>query len=199
MQHKSVKRMEEIREFAECFYFENGRSPSTTEVGKAVGVSRGTAYRYLVEMDERGMIQYDGKDILSEKIQRLSPDSHAVLYDGAIPCGPLEQVDASEAEYVKLPTAIFGDGELYVIRTTGDSMIDAGIEPGDLVVVRRQSDAALGDIVVALHENANTLKRLDYDRSQNTYVLKPENKNMEPIYVESLSIQGVAKFVIKKL
>lgn len=199
MRHKNLKLMETIREFAEQFYFENRRSPSTTEVGKAVGIARGTAYRYLVEMDERGMIQYDGKEILTEKIQNLSPQKSAVVYDGAIPCGPLDQIEASIAEYVLLPTAIFGDGEQYVIRTTGDSMIGAGIEPGDLVVVRKQNEAALGDIVVALHENANTLKRLDYDKSKGTYILRPENESMDPIYVTDLDIQGVAKFVIKPL
>ena len=83
MRHKDLKRMETIKEFLEQFYFENGRSPSTTEIGKAVGIARGTAYRYLVEMDERGIIQYDGKAILTEKIQRLSPQKSAVVYDGA--------------------------------------------------------------------------------------------------------------------
>ena len=73
MRHKNLDLMEAIREFAERFYFDNGRSPSTTEVGKAVGVARGTAYRYLVEMDERGIIQYDGKNILSEKSSGYLP------------------------------------------------------------------------------------------------------------------------------
>lgn len=199
MRHKDLKRMETIKEFLEQFYFENGRSPSTTEIGKAVGIARGTAYRYLVEMDERGIIQYDGKAILTEKIQRLSPQKSAVVYDGAISCGPLDQVEASIAEYVLLPTAIFGDGELYIIRTTVDSMIGVGIEAGDLVVVKKQAEASLGDIVVALHEGANTLKRLGYDREKDSYVLKPENESMDPIYVKDLDIQGVAKFVIKAL
>ena len=78
-------------------------------------------------------------------------------------------------------------------------MVNAGIESGDLVVVRKQETAALGDIVVALHDNANTLKRLGFDSERQSYMLIPENDTMEPIYVDELSIQGVARFVIKSL
>lgn len=78
-------------------------------------------------------------------------------------------------------------------------MINAGIESGDLVVVQRRETAAIGDIVVALHENANTLKRLGYDSEMNCYLLIPENDSMEPIMVDQANIQGVAKFVIKAL
>lgn len=199
MRHKDSELMTRIKAFAEDFYLTEGRSPSTTEIAKAVGIARGTAYRYLVEMDERGMIHYDSGEISTGKIDRISPTKGAAVYDGAIPCGPLDVVEASVDEYVKLPTSIFGNGELYIIRTTGDSMINAGIESGDLVVVQEQSNARLGDIVVALHENSNTLKRLGYDAERGCWKLIPENDEMEPIYVNDLSIQGVAKFVIKTL
>lgn len=199
MRYKDPKLMTRIREFAESFYFEKGRSPSTTEIGAAVGIARGTAYRYLVEMNERKIISYDGKEIMTEKIRLLSPENSAEVYDRAIPCGPLDIVEAAVTDYVRLPTAIFGNGELYVIRTTGDSMIEAGIEHGDLVVVNRQSKAKAGDIVVALYDNSSTLKRLAYDDERQTYMLMPENKGMEPIYVDHLDIQGVAKFIIKAL
>lgn len=199
MRHKSQELMAKIKEFAENFCLDEGRSPSTTEIAKAVGIARGTAHRYLVEMDERGLIHYKSGEISTSKIDRISPATGAAVYAGAIPCGPLDVVEASVEEYVKLPTSIFGSGELYVIRTTGDSMINAGIESGDLVVVRRQDTAVLGDIVVALHDNANTLKRLGFDDDRQSYMLIPENDAMEPIYVDELSIQGVAQFVIKAL
>lgn len=188
-----------IRQFAEKFYFQEGRSPSTTEIGNAVGIARGTAYRYLMEMNERGLIQYDGREIVTEKMRHMSPSQSAEVYSGSIPCGPLDEVEAAVEEYVRLPTSIFGDGELYIIRAAGDSMINAGIESGDLVVVQRRETAAIGDIVVALHENANTLKRLGYDSEMNCYLLIPENDSMEPIMVDQANIQGVAKFVIKAL
>ena len=78
-------------------------------------------------------------------------------------------------------------------------MINAGIDSGDLVVVQKQKAASVGDIVVALHENTNTLKRLGYDAQRNCYLLIPENDTMEPISVDHVAVQGVAKFIIKTL
>lgn len=150
-------------------------------------------------MSEKGHIDYDGKSIETDKIRRLSPTSCAKIFTGAIPCGPLETVEASADEYAKLPTTIFGFGDFYIIRTTGDSMINAGIESGDLVVVEKRCDAKPGEIIVALHENANTLKRLGYDKNWKYCKLIPENDRMEPIYVRDVVIQGVAKFIIKAL
>lgn len=199
MRHKDMDLMLNIRQFAEGFYFREGRSPSTTEIGNAVGIARGTAYRYLVEMNERGLIQYDGRELMTEKIRRVSPYQSVEVYSGSIPCGPLDEVEAAVEEYVPLPTSIFGDGELYIIRATGESMINAGIDSGDLVVIQKQETASIGDIVVALHENANTLKRLGYDTQRNCHLLIPENDTMEPILVDHVVIQGVAKFIIKAL
>ena len=79
-------------------------------------------------------------------------------------------------------------------------MIGAGIEDGDLVVVDRNAVPNSGDIVVALDgEQQNTLKTLLYDDSRNRYFLHPENPSLHDIYVDELSTQGVAQFVIKKL
>ena len=78
-------------------------------------------------------------------------------------------------------------------------MIDAGIDDGDLVLIRQQETADVGDIVVALVENENTLKRLEYNERRGRYYLHPENETMEDIYVENLSVQGVAVKVLKDL
>ena len=63
MRSKSPELMKEICEYAEQYYLQNGQSPSTTKIAEAVGVSRGTAYKYLVAMNDNGMIEYDGQDI----------------------------------------------------------------------------------------------------------------------------------------
>ncbi len=199
MRHKDMDLMLNIRQFAENYYLSEGRSPSTTEIGNAVGIARGTAYRYLIEMNERGLIQYDGREIVTEKMLRMSPSQSAEVYTGSIPCGPLEEVEAAIEGYVRLPTSIFGSGESYIIRAVGDSMVNAGIESGDLIVVRKQETAEIGNIVVALHEHTSTLKRLGYNSEQGRYLLIPENDQMEPIVVDHVDVQGVAKFVIKAL
>ena len=199
MRHKDPELMERIRDFAESYYLTEGHSPSTTEIGEAVGIARGTAYKYLVAMDGRGMVSYDGTTILTEKIERLTATRGAEVYTGSIPCGTPETVESMVEDYVSLPVSIFGSDELYIIRTRGDSMIEAGIEEGDYVVVKKQPTASIGDIVVALHEGENTLKTLRYDRNRRKYILHPENAGMEDIEVDDLAIQGVAKFVIKPL
>ncbi len=201
MRHKDTARMEQIRTFAESYFLEHGKSPSTTEIAGAVGISRGTAYRYLVEMNDRGLIAYDGKRISTALTAKIEIGlTQASVFRGAIPCGPAETIEASISEYVRLPSAIFGNGNLYIIPAQGDSMIGAGIEDGDLVVVDRNATPNSGDIVVALDgEQQNTLKTLQYDDSRNRYFLHPENPSLHDIYVDELSTQGVAQFVIKKL
>lgn len=199
MRQKDLKLMQHIRSFTDEFYKDVGRFPSTTEIAAAVGVSRGTAYRYLISMDEQGMISYDGSEIITKKIACLRSAQIAEVYTGSIPCGAPESVEAAIDDYVSLPTSIFGSGEMYVLRTCGNSMIDAGIEDGDLVVVKKQNSAKIGDLVVALHNNENTLKTLWFNKETKRYILHPENKSMEDIEVENLMIQGVAKYIIKSL
>lgn len=199
MRHKDPELMNRIRDFAESYYLTEGHSPSTTEIGEAVGIARGTAYKYLVAMNEQGLISYDGTEILTEKIERLTATRSAEVYTGSIPCGAPETVEAMVEDYVSLPVSIFGSDEMYILRTRGDSMIEAGIEEGDYVVIKKQPTASIGDIVVALHDNENTLKTLRYDQNRRKYILHPENADMEDIEVDDLIVQGVAKFVIKPL
>ena len=103
-------------------------------------------------------------------------------------------------DYMQLPVSIFGTGNLYILHADGDSMIDVGINDGDLVVIKEQDYANVGQIVVALDDNnCNTLKTLAYDNKKKCYYLHPENENYDDIYVKGLSIQGVAQHIIKKL
>ena len=190
-----------IYDFVESFYFDNGRSPSTTEIGDAVGIARGTAYKYLVAMDERGLISYEDGNASTERMRSLTSDVNpAASVSGFVPCGTPQTIEASVEEYVPLPVSIFGSGELFIVRASRDSMIEAGIDDGDLVVVRKQQTARNGDIVVALVNNENTLKRYYRDDERRCVVLHPENKAMEDIIVYGeCFIQGVAQQVIKNL
>lgn len=201
MRHKDPELMRKIHDYAEEYYFSKGYSPATSEIAAAIGISRTTAYNYLVAMDKIDMIDYNGKLISTERMRKSSEINRSVgIYDTAIPCGELETIDAAVSEYVDLPASIFGNGELFILRTRGESMIEAGIEPGDLVVVEKKEIASEGDIIVALgDETGNSLKRLKYDEDKGKYYLHPENKNMSDIYVEELKIQGIARFVIKTL
>lgn len=202
MRHKSVELMNEIQSFVETYYINNRHSPSTTEIAEAVGIARGTAYKYLVDMAERGMIKYDGQQIVTEKTSKVNAELTSVAILGSVACGIPQLEEENAEEYLSLPVALFGSGTFYLLRAKGTSMIEAGINPGDLVLVRKQSTAKNGEIVVALVNNENTLKRLYVDQEHNCVRLHPENKTMEDIIVsegEELQIQGVAVYVIKAL
>ena len=152
-------------------------------------------------MSQKGDISYDGKNISTQMIERvryaITPTD---IFSGSIPCGPPDVVNASVEKIVGLPSAIFGRGDLFILRAQGDSMIGAGIDDGDLVVVDRKCKPVVGNIVVALDgDHQNTLKTLMREPDTGTYYLHPENPALEDIYVDELSVQGVAQFVIKKL
>ena len=191
--------MKEICEYAEQYYLQNGQSPSTTKIAEAVGVSRGTAYKYLVAMNDNGMIEYDGQDIQTPVTKKLNKDTSQTAIVGSVPCGSPQYEEENIEEYISLPTAIFGKGDFFILRTSGQSMIEAGIDDGDLVVVKKQVEANEGDIVVALVDNQNTLKRYFRDDENQKIILHPENKRMKDIIVDECCIQGVACHIIKEL
>ena len=199
MRSKSLELMKAICQYAEQYYLQTGISPSTTKIADAVGVSRGTAYKYLVAMNDNGMIEYDGKNIQTDVTRKLNTETSQTAIVGSVPCGSLQYEEENIEEYISLPTAIFGKGDFYILHASGNSMIDAGIDDGDLVVIRKQNYASDGDIVVALVENQNTLKTFYRDEQSRKIILHPENKSMDDIVVDDCYIQGIACHVIKAL
>lgn len=199
MRSKSPELMNQICKFVEQYHLQKGHSPSTTKIAQAVGISRGTAYKYLVAMDDRGIIKYNGQEIQTPVTKKVNMDFSQTAIVGSVPCGSPQYEEENIEEYVSLPTAIFGRGDFFILRASGNSMIDAGIDDGDLVVVKKQVSANEGDIVVALVDNQNTLKRFYRDNENKKIILHPENKKMKDIIVDECLIQGVACHVIKAL
>lgn len=204
MRSKNPELMKEICTYVSDHYREWRNSPSVSEIAKAVGIAKTTAYRYLVEMNERGMISYDGHTIETPQIDKCVTGYFSAPIVGSIHCGDPETEEEHVEEYVSLPESIFGSGEFYILRASGDSMVDAGIEDKDLVVIRKQETASVGDIVVALDEdNQNTLKTFaGIDDESGCAILKYENRRKyrnKEIRVRELVVQGVAKHVIKTL
>ena len=203
MRSKSPELMKEICTFVGTYYRSKGSSPSLSEIAKGVGIAKTTAYRYLVDMNERGMISYDGQTIETPQIDKCVSGYFSAPIVGSIRCGDPETEEEHVEEYVTLPESIFGKGIFYVLRASGDSMVDAGIDENDLVVIRKDTEASIGNVVVALDdEQQNTLKRfIGYD-DDGYALLKYENREKYPdrvIRVKQLVVQGVAKHVIKAL
>ena len=204
MRSKSPELMGAIKEFVNKYYREHHTAPSTQTIGAAVGVTRNTVYRYLVEMNERGMLQYDKAIKSTEQMTKCKTGYFSAPVVGSIRCGDPESEEALVEEYVSLPESIFGKGRFYLLRAKGDSMVDAGIEEDDLIVIQLQSDANEGAIVVALDpDGQNTLKRYGgYDEESGFYILEYMNEKRYPGKVEkvrSFVVQGVARHVIKTL
>ena len=175
------------------------RSPSITEIANALSIARSTAHSYLVEMNEKGMLSYNGKDIRTELIEKIKPNVTRAAILGSISCGVPNFAEENIEEYVSLPESMFGKGEFFILKAKGESMIEVGIEEGDLVVIKAQNYAEEGQIVVALVEDEATLKRFYKDKKTNRVRLHPENSKMEDIIVDNCIIQGVAVKVIKDL
>ena len=201
MRVKKPEIMERIVTFANEYRREYGRSPSTSEIGAEVGVAKGTAYTYLTRMRDLGMIKYDGKDIITNISERINKAVNNTPIVGRVVCGDPVEEESMVEEYVDLPTSIFGSGELFILEAYGDSMDLAGIDAGDYVVVRKQNTAKSGDLVVALTNGENNLKRILIDHKRQVIALCPEssNKRYKVKEYKEVQIQGVATHVIKQL
>ena len=202
MKTRSKTKMEEIIRYVEQYYMTCAASPSTTKIAEKIGVSRGTAYKYLVEMAERGLIGYDGKTIMTSRMKHMNTDHLNVPIVGAVRCGSPEEEHEEINEYVSLPASLFGYGDYFILCAKGDSMNLAGIDEGDYVVVERRTEAKVGDIVAVLDEdNCSTLKRLGYDSIRGRYYLKAESSNPvnKNLYPQEIVIQGIARNIIKKI
>ena len=201
MRVKKPEIMERIVTFANEYRREYGRSPSTSEIGAEVGVAKGTAYTYLTRMRDLGMIQYDGKDIITNISERINKAVNNTPIVGRVVCGDPVEEESMVEEYVDLPTSIFGSGELFILEAYGDSMDLAGIDAGDYVVVHKQNTACSGDLVIALTNGENNLKRIRFDNERQVIALCPESSNRRYKVKEykEVQIQGVATHVIKQL
>ncbi len=201
MRVKKTEIMDRIISFTNEFRREFGRSPSTTEIAKEVHTARGTAHSYLTRMRELGMIKYDGKEIITNISDRINHAVNNTPIVGRVVCGDPMEEESMVEEYVDLPASIFGYGELFILEAYGDSMNLAGIDAGDYVVVRKQNTANSGDLVVALTNGENNLKRIRFDDERQVVALCPEstNKRYKVKEYKDIQIQGVVTHVIKKV
>ena len=196
--------LDDILKFVNKYYQENRVAPTIIQVSAGVGVPRSTTHRYLQELSKRGMLEYDRGILSAPQSAKMQTAYISAPLVGSIQCGFPEEEEELVEEYVSLPVSLFGKGEFYILRAKGDSMVDAGIEEDDLIVIERNCPAKIGDIVVALDpDNQNTLKRYaGFDKTERRYILKYENEAKYPgeeIKVKSFMVQGIARHVIKSL
>ena len=198
MRQKNPKYMKEIEAFVDDFYSKHHKTPSCREIAENTTLQRSAVQKYLTAMNDQGMIKYDGRTIRTRKMQSYAPDTTSVGVIGTIACGPLAMEEEAVEQYVDLPTSLFGTGDFFILHAAGDSMTGAGIDDGDLVLIRKQEEAHSGDIVVAYVEGeGNTLKR--FKRYGRTVFLHPENPKYTDIPMKNCKIQGVAVWIFKQV
>lgn len=184
----------------------NGYPPSIREIGKAVGLSSSsTVHAHLNTLEKFGLLERDPVKTRAIRVFSNEDDSPGIsnrLYSvssvndrvkmvpliGRVAAGEPILAEEHIDEYFAFPVDFLGDDDVFMLEVKGDSMIEAGIHSGDYVMVRQQSDANNGDIVVALLDNEATVKR--FFRETNYVKLKPENSEMSPILSRDVTILG---------
>lgn len=188
--------LERVAQYNIDYQKKYGKSPSFREIMRALNLgSLATVQRYVRALQKSDRLEVTNTGNI-QPLPQLEEGSRTVIpLIGEIACGePIFAVENIEGSYA-FPKSLFGDGELFMLRAKGNSMIDAGINKGDLVVLRRQNTADDGEIVAALIEGEATLKRLFHRDGK--VVLHPENKRMKDIILDSCEVQGVLISCIK--
>ncbi|MDI9584664.1 MAG: transcriptional repressor LexA [Acidobacteriota bacterium] len=200
------KRRRDILEFISSTIKDRGYPPTVREIGDAVGLkSSSTVHFHLNVLQKLGLIERDGsltrairpRDAETDPPTRPSKGVRYAPLVGKVAAGqPIFAAENIE-ETLTLPAELFPDGDLFMLEVKGSSMIEAGILDGDLLVVQRQETAQNGDIVVALVEDEATVKR--FFRHDDDIELRPENSQMESIFVKQVAILGRVRGVVRSL
>jgi len=200
MPHKDEELVNRLLAYIEKFWELKGESPTNQMIADGTGVSTATVSRYLQYLRELGRVDYHGHSGYRIKTKRTGQQRNMTPIVGDVSCGVPKLAEENIEDYVMLPTASLGTGNFYLLHAKGNSMVEIGIDDGDLVLIRQTDEAETGQIVVALTDDGEaTLKRY-YPEPENSRVrLHPENSSMEDIYVDNCIIQGVAVKVLKDL
>nr|WP_319218137.1 transcriptional repressor LexA [uncultured Trichococcus sp.] len=175
---------------------EKGYPPTVREIGNAVKLSStSTVHGHLSRLEKNGFIQRDPTKPRAIELTQAGLDKLGIMSDkmpllGTVTAGaPILAVEEATDYFPVPPDLKANSGSLFMLKIRGDSMIDAGIFDGDSVIIRKQSTAENGDIVIAMTDDDEaTCKR--FYKENNYYRLQPENASMDPIILDSVLILG---------
>ncbi|HWH12001.1 MAG TPA: transcriptional repressor LexA [Solirubrobacteraceae bacterium] len=192
-----TKRQQEIFDFIKRYSARYGYPPTVRDIGKAVGLaSSSTVHQHLANLEKIGILRRDPSkpraiellDRAVQEVRNIVGSSDGLPVVGSVAAGQPVLAEENIEEYVHVPDLAGGDQGEYLLRVRGESMKDAGILEGDLVVVRPQDTADDGDIVVAMVGEEATVKR--YFLESDHVRLQPENDAMEPIRSRDVRVLG---------
>lgn len=204
---KLTKRQQQILDYIRKCIEVKHYPPSVREIGQAIGLSSpSTVHAHLNALEAKGYIRRDGAKSRSMVITGAEQEQKAPASNtsasrfnehslvqlplvGRVAAGTPILAEQNIEEEVPLPTSLFGDRNSFLLTVHGDSMINAGIFDGDTLLVREQSTADNGDIVVAMVDDGATVKT--YYKEKDCIRLQPHNDAMEPIFTRDAQILGV--------
>ena len=199
----TTQRQGDILDCINAFTAEHGYPPSVREIGERVGLSSSsTIHSHLKTLERRGLLQRDPTKPRALRTEHsrpnAMPDAIVMPILGRVAAGvPITAQEDLQGEFI-LPASFISRGsDGFMLKVQGDSMVDAGILDGDMIVVRPQPDANNGEIVVAMVEGEATVKR--FYKESGRFRLQPENATMEPIYANDVDIVGRVEAVVRKL
>jgi len=197
--------IKELDRYISEYHQKHRKAPSITDMAQALGMPRTTVHRYIARMKETGLVCVDeeGK-VFPKLVEKIKAATISLPVLGAVSCGIPKYAEENIEEYVQVPASWFGTGQFFALRADGESMINAGINHGDLVIIRQQNYADPGQIVVALIDNEDATLKKFRPHSDGQYIdLVPENNKFKvrtvDLSYETLEIQGVAVKVLKDL
>lgn len=202
MRTKNEDIIKEILDFINKTFFQDREVPSVQEIANHIGLAKSSASRYLSEMEARGLIRKSGSfyGLETKAMQKAMKNVNELAIVGRIACGTPILAEENIESYLTISGDFLGTGEFFALRAKGNSMINAGIDDGDIVVIKKQSAADEGQIVVAMVDDGDcTLKRYFIDRRKKKIRLHPENDDMEDMYYDKVEIQGIAVKIIKDI
>ena len=200
----ATERQQRILRAINEFAAEHGYPPSVREIGERVGLSSSsTIHAHLKALEKRGLISRDPtkpRAMRSEfpPARATGPEVVVLPILGKVAAGvPITAQENIEGEFAMGAGFVPRASDAFMLRVAGDSMIDAAILDGDLIVVRPQRTAENGEVVVAMLDGEATVKR--FYREAARVRLQPENRTMEPIYASDVEIIGRVEAVVRKL
>ncbi len=203
---KLTKRQEDTLQFVKEYIVSHGYPPTVREIATALKVSSpATIQAHLDGLAEKGYIKKGSNKnrtielmVNNEFIQKNDSVVDVPLLGKITAGSPIEAIQNPD-EYFSLPSYLIPkDKEVFTLKVSGESMINAGIHDGDIIIVERRNTARNGEIVVAMtEENEVTLKT--FYKEKNHFRLQPENDTMDPIILENVFILGKAIGLYRKI
>ncbi len=203
MKTKGTQKREQILDFLREYFSYHNYPPTVREIAEAVGLkSPASVHTHLNILEKQGLIKKNPfnsraieiiennteETVLSSNTEEINQNTISLPIIGHIAAGTPVFAEENIEDYFPIPAAYAPKGTSFMLKVHGESMIEAGIFDGDLIMVNQQNTANNGDIVVALIGDSATVKT--FYKKEGHIILKPENASMEPFIADDVMIQG---------